>query len=191
MKTSSLLGTAFAALLIASPGLALAGTTAGANSGTHANTTTATTAPYAAIGNGGYDGTAMPIPSDNGNADKDNTANMRPSQRNPMLADNGTVRAGKLIGTDIYSDHNQQLGSVDDVLIGRKGVWVVISDNNKQVAVPFQELKFGNSDVNGHDKAVLPNMTQAQLNQHPAFYYDATKYAKNNGNGNVGAMNNH
>ena len=188
MKTSSLLGTAFAALLIASPGLALADTAAGANSGTHANTTTA--APYAAIGNGGYDGTAMPIPSDNGNANKNNTANMRPSQRNPLLADNGTVRAGKLIGTDIYSDHNQQLGSVDDVLIGRKGVWVVISDNNKQVAVPFQELKFGDSEVNGHDKVVLPNMTQAQLNERPAFYYDASKYA-NNDNGNAGAMNNH
>jgi hypothetical protein len=183
MKSSYLTGAALAAMLVAGPGIAFAAT--GSGNG-NANNGTTNTAAYAETGNGGYNGTETPIPSNNGNNNgHNNSANSRPSQRNPLLSDNGDVRASKLIGTNVYNDKNQQLGSVQDVLVGRNGVWAVISDNNKQVAVPFKELQFGDSNANGHDKAVLPNMTQAELNQRPAYYFNETNYANNNNGHNA------
>jgi len=180
MTRTSLLGTAFAAALIASPAVALANT---ANTMPATNTTMA----GANIGDGGYTGMAMPIPAKNNNNDNDN-ANNRPSQRNADLADNGDARASKVIGTDVYNQQDQKLGSVDDVLIGRNGVFAVISTDKHKVAVPFQHLVFGNARQKGDDKLVIENVTQAQLDGMPAFHYDATNYANNNNNNNGGGL---
>jgi hypothetical protein len=90
----------------------------------------------------------------------------------------------KVIGTTVYNEQNQKLGSVDEVLIGRNGVFAVISTDKQKVAVPFQVFVFGDSSKDGHDKMVLPNATQAQLNSMPPFYYDATSYANNNNSNN-------
>jgi len=206
MRTLSLAGTAFAALLIASPGLALAATGAanasnadhgvttnapvnGANTGdnvTGHRAMTANAGGYAENETGGFTGTDMPIQANgNHNNSSNNATNMRPSQRNPLLADNGTVRVGKLIGTDVYDSQNHEIGSVNGVLIGKNNqVWAVISHNDRKVTVPFEKLAFGDSHVNSHDKVVLPDITQAQLNSMPVFHYKATNYANGNGTGN-------
>ncbi len=47
-----------------------------------------------------------------------NPTGIPPSQRNPLLADNGDVRISKLIGSTIYNKDDQKVGSVDDVLAG-------------------------------------------------------------------------
>ena len=70
------------------------------------------------------------------NGNGNNTANMRPSQHNHLLADNGDVRASKMIGNGVFNDRNQNLGSVNDVLIGRNGVWAIVSTNNKRSPFP-------------------------------------------------------
>jgi hypothetical protein len=214
MKKSSLLGSVLAVSLFALPGLALAQSNNG-NGGDNGNNSNAV--PYANVGGGGFSGMNTPIPANNNNGggggwfgnnngnnennggfgnngnnnNGNNAANMRPSQRNPVLADNGDVRAGKLIGTTVFDTQNQNLGSVDDVLIGHNGVWAVISAKNNKVAVPFRDLRFGDANANGHDKAVLTGYSEAQLNQLPAFHYNLTNYAKyngNNGNGNGGGF---
>ena len=101
------------------------------------------------------------------------------------------MRASKFIGTTIHDDHDQNIGSVSDVLIGRNGVWAIVSTNNKKVAVPFQNFVLGDSNARGDDKLVLPTATQAQLNTLPVFHYNETNYPNNgNGNGNGGWYSN-
>jgi hypothetical protein len=216
MKKSSLLGTALLALLVASPGFAFAqnggnGVANGnpaytaapgnANDVRSANGTNGYNGtngangtefrPYGQIGFGGYNGAPLPINNGNGNNNGNNNANnQRPSQRNPLLADNGDVRAGKMIGTAIYNDSNKKLGSVSDVLIGRNGAWVIVAANNHKVAVPFRNFVFGDSNVKGNDKLVLPNLTEAQLNSMPVFHYNAKNYANNNGGSGLFGGNN-
>lgn len=127
----------------------------------------------------------------NGNNNANNN-DWRPSQRNGALADNGDVRASKAIGTGVYNSQNQQVGTINDILLGRNGVFAVIKTNNKNVAIPFRRLRFGNTVNNGNEEIVLPNATQARLNTLPVFHYDVTNYqayqnaGNNNGNGNGG-----
>lgn len=158
---------------------------------------------YANIGSGGYAANQTFIRNgnnngNNGNNNNNGNENWRISQRNSTLADNGDARASKVIGTGVFNANNQQLGSVDDILIGSNGVFAVISTNNKKVAVPFNQLKFGNATNEGNDKIVLPDQTQAHLNTMPVFHYDITNYQgskanvtanNNNGTGRLGNNN--
>jgi ribosomal 30S subunit maturation factor RimM len=144
---------------------------------------------YANVGLGGYTADQMFITTGNNNNNNNNNGNngnnnnWRPSQRNPVLADNGDVRASKMVGTDVYNADNKKLGSINDILIGKNGVWAVISTNNKKVAVHFDQLEFGNAVNNGNDKIVLPNETEAKLNTLPAFHYNVTNYQNVNNDG--------
>ena len=40
-----------------------------------------------------------------------------PSDRNPVLTDNGDARASKVIGSAVYNDNNQKVGTIDDIVI--------------------------------------------------------------------------
>jgi hypothetical protein len=44
-----------------------------------------------------------------------------PSQRNPLLTDNGDVRIGKMIGTNIYYKNDKQIGRVGGVTASGAG----------------------------------------------------------------------
>jgi len=134
---------------------------------------------YANVGMGSYTADQQYITGGNNNGGGSNAAdnnNWRPSQRNPLLADNADARASKVIGTSVYNAQNQKLGSVDDILLGTNGVFAVISTNNKQVAVPFGDLMFGNTANRSDEKAVMPRETQERLNTLPYFRYDVTNY---------------
>lgn len=97
-----------------------------------------------------------------------------PSDRNPLLADNGDVRIGKLIGTDVYNDKDQKLGSVDGVLMGKNGQpTVVISADNRLIQVPWSKLKFGDAKQNGDNKVIMSGETRDALNKMPEFHYTA------------------
>jgi sporulation protein YlmC with PRC-barrel domain len=101
-----------------------------------------------------------------------------PSQANPLLTDNGSVRVGKLIGTNVYNSQDQKLGDVDGVVIDKAGQpKVVISHNNKLVEVPWSKLQFGDAQKNSDNKVIIPGMSQDQFNQMQAFHYTA----RNNG----------
>lgn len=145
---------------------------------------------------GGYTGDQLLIQKDlnkNNNGNNDKNAGM-PAKMNPLLADNGDARASKVIGTDVYNAQDQNLGSVDDILIGKNGLFAVINGPDHKVAVPFAELQFGNANVDGNEKAVIPAMTKAELNRLPQVNYNAANnnggvLAGGNGN-NSGAGNN-
>ena len=181
MKLSSLLATGLTVLTLGSPAVALAWS----NNHTGDNNAANNNAAYAHISQGGVTGEAMPIANNNGNNGNANNNNAtRPSQRNPLLADNGDVRIDKMAGTTIYNDQDQKLGSVDGIVGGRNGMWAIVStdDQNKTVAVPIKDFVFGNYQANGDDELVLPKYTTAKLNGLPVFHYDASDYANNNGN---------
>jgi hypothetical protein len=172
------------ALTLGAPAVALAGANAHANNNAATN---GNAAAYSHIGEGGITGSAMPIANNDGNnANANNSDITRPSQRNPLLADNGDVRLDKLGGTTVYNEQDQKLGSIDGVVAGRNGVWAIVStdDRNKTVAVPMKDFVFGNYQANGDDEVVLPHYTKAKLDGLPVFHYDASRYANENGNNN-------
>lgn len=99
-----------------------------------------------------------------------------PSQQNPLLADNGDVRISKVIGTNIYNKNDKNLGSVNDVLVGKNGqLQAVVAANDKNVLVPWDKLQFGDAKLNAHNKILMPDETQATLNGMPAFHYQNQK----------------
>jgi hypothetical protein len=197
MQKLKLLGTvSIAASLLALPAFAQNNNNNGSANGPAHMQAEATPhgAMYSNLGSGGYTAEQVFIHNGNngnggggwnGNNANNGNNNWRPSQRNPDLADNGDARASKVIGTSVYNERDQKLGSIDDVLIGKNGVHAIISTNNKKVAVPFNQLRFGNASVAGDNKIVLPNETQAQLNTEPVVHYNETNYqsARNNNNG--------
>jgi sporulation protein YlmC with PRC-barrel domain len=84
------------------------------------------------------------------------------------------VRVSKVVGTSVYNDQNQSIGSVDDVLMNdndQKAATVVLSVGgflgmgSKLVSVPFDQLKFDN------DKIVMPGATKASLEGMPEYHY--------------------
>jgi hypothetical protein len=116
---------------------------------------------------------ANPPPSHQGTATVASPGSS-PSQRNPLLADNGDVRMSKLIGTDVYSEQDKKLGSIDDVLMGSSGQPdVVISSSDKLVQVPWNKLKFGDAKLNSDNKVIMQDETQQSMKQMPQFKYTA------------------
>ncbi|MBN9559220.1 MAG: PRC-barrel domain-containing protein [Alphaproteobacteria bacterium] len=96
------------------------------------------------------------------------------SEQNPLLTDSGAVRAGKLIGTDVYNNKDQKLGTVDGVVIGTNGQpQVIVSHDGKLYPVAWNEMKFGDAKKNGDNKAMIPNMTKDQFGQMKEFHYNA------------------
>jgi len=104
-----------------------------------------------------------------------NPTGIPPSQRNPLLADNGEVRISKLIGSTIYNKDDQKVGSVDDVLAGQNGqLEVVVGTGNKKTVVPWDRLVFGDAKLNADNKVLMPDATQSQLDKMQAFNYQNT-----------------
>jgi len=95
--------------------------------------------------------------------------------RNPILTDNGGMRTSKIIGSAVYNERNQKVGSIDDVVIGSdRSLNVVISIGGflglgaKTVRVPFDRLQFGATSDN---HVVLPGATVDALNAMPEYHY--------------------
>jgi sporulation protein YlmC with PRC-barrel domain len=109
-------------------------------------------------------------PDTSGTASVQNTA--PPSERNPALADTGQVRASKIIGSNVYNDHDQKIGSIDDIVLGQNGQPdVVLKVNGKLHQVPWSKLQFGNTKENSDNRVILPGMSQDAFNSLPEFHY--------------------
>ncbi len=84
------------------------------------------------------------------------------------------VRASKMIGANVYNDQNQQVGTVDDIILDHdnKAVLAVISVGGflgvggKLVAVGYTQLHEDNTG-----KVILPAATKDALNKMPSFTY--------------------
>jgi len=103
-----------------------------------------------------------------------------PSQRNSVLTDSADVRASKLIGASVYNDHNEKVGSVDDLVLGKdnKADEVIVSVGGflgmgtKLVAVPYTQLKLGDTrNASSDNKVVMPGATKESLKAQPEFKY--------------------
>lgn len=84
------------------------------------------------------------------------------------------LRVSKVVGSSVYNDQNQSIGSIDDLLMSdrdHKAATAVISVGgflgmgSKLVSVPFDQLKIEN------DKIVMPGATKASLEGMPEYHY--------------------
>jgi sporulation protein YlmC with PRC-barrel domain len=99
------------------------------------------------------------------------TAN-RPSERNPLLTDDGQVRMSKMVGTSVYNDQDKKIGSVDDVVVGENGQPAVIMKvKGKYVAVPWNKFEFGDAQKNGDNKIIMRGVTEDALASGPEYRY--------------------
>ncbi len=82
--------------------------------------------------------------------------------------DNG-LRASKIIGSSVYNDQNQQVGSVSDLYLSKQNqvAMAVISVGSflgiggKLVSVPFDRLQIADG------KVVMPGASKEELNKMP------------------------
>jgi sporulation protein YlmC with PRC-barrel domain len=105
-----------------------------------------------------------------------------PSERNAVLTDQDDVRASKLIGSSVYNDRDEKVGSVDDVVLGKDNtatkvilsVGGFLGMGSKLVAVPCQQLLLGDTKhASSDNKVVIPGATKESLKALPDFHYAA------------------
>lgn len=82
-------------------------------------------------------------------------------------------RAGKIIGSTVYNDAKEDVGKIDDLIVGRDdrvpyatlSVGGFLGVGDKLVVVPFANLQLG------PERIVLPGATKAALKDLPKFTY--------------------
>lgn len=101
-----------------------------------------------------------------------------PAARNPIMTDDGGMRTSKIVGSSVYNDKDEKVGSIDDLIIGSdKSLHAVISVGGflgmgaKMVEVPFDKLQFGNTKNNSDNRVVMPGATKESLNSMPDYHY--------------------
>jgi hypothetical protein len=89
----------------------------------------------------------------------------------------GGQRISKLIGSAVYNDQNEKIGSIDDLIMkdGHRIVLAVVSVGgflgigNKLVAVPYDQLHL---EMNKDEtKVAMPGASKDALNAMPTFTY--------------------
>nr|WP_294560385.1 PRC-barrel domain-containing protein [uncultured Rhodopila sp.] len=100
------------------------------------------------------------------------------SERNGAVTDHGGVRASKVIGSSVYNDKDQKIGSIDDLVIGTDQTLHAVIDvggilgvGGRMVEVPYNKLQFGNVKGSSDNKVVLPGATKNALNAMPAYHF--------------------
>src|ERR1700704_111419 len=82
-------------------------------------------------------------------------ANMAPATASDSSSYQGTWRASKLVGLNVYNDNNESLGSINDLLTDKSGnikaviigVGGFLGVGEHLVAIPFEKVKFVNEPV--------------------------------------------
>jgi hypothetical protein len=107
-----------------------------------------------------------------------NTANTTPADRNGVMTQTGDARASKVIGSSVYNDHDENVGSINDLLIGKDGklkavlsVGGFLGMGTKYVEVPYSNLTFGNTQKDSDNKVVLKGATKDSLKSQAAYSY--------------------
>jgi sporulation protein YlmC with PRC-barrel domain len=168
MKNTKLIAFAFAATMAAAPAFAQG------PSGTVGNSPSGTSSGMTAPGNVGAGGAGM----GSGGASMRADAN-HPSKTNPVLTDDGNVRASKVIGSSVYNDKNEKIGAIDDIILGKddKPAQVVVSVGgflgigSKLVAVPYDKLQFGNTRANSDNRVIMPGATKQTVGALSDYHY--------------------
>ena len=94
------------------------------------------------------------------------------------MTDNGGMRTSKIVGSSVYNDQNQKIGSIDDLVIGsdrRLSAMVSVGGflgmGSKLVEVPFDTLRFGDTKSSSDNRVVMPGTTKEQLTSMPDYHY--------------------
>jgi sporulation protein YlmC with PRC-barrel domain len=96
-----------------------------------------------------------------------------------VMTDYGNIRVSKVLGSAVYNEHDQKVGSVQDILLGKtdQPILVILSVggflgiDSRLVAVPYNALLFGNTHDNADNKVLLPGATKASIAALPAYRY--------------------
>src|ERR1700712_3977431 len=95
-----------------------------------------------------------------------------------VMTDSGGLRASNIVGSSVYNDHDEKIGSIDDLVIGNdKPLRAVVSVGgflgigSKMVAVPFDKLQFGNTKGSSDNRVVMPGVTKDSLQGMPDYAY--------------------
>jgi hypothetical protein len=106
------------------------------------------------------------------------TADINQNNRNPVMTQMGEARASKVIGSSVYNDHDEKVGSIDDLLVGKDGkinavlsVGGFLGMGTKYVQVPFSELAFGNTQRDSDNRVVLKGATKESLKTQASYSY--------------------
>ena len=192
MNTHRLLGVALAASLAASPSWAQTLQVApDSTPATAAAPTIANTAPTPAAASHEKPTGAAALGPPPGSLERND--GKFASDENPVLTDQGRVRASRVIGSAVYNDQDQKIGTIDDIVLGQDKpiqgvaqqgenlVWVVISVggflgiDSKLVAVPYNRLEFGNTHDNRDNRVLMPGATKAAVGALDGYRYTASK----------------
>jgi sporulation protein YlmC with PRC-barrel domain len=127
---------------------------------------------------------------------------------------NGTWRASKLDGVDVYGSDNQKIGSISDILLDANGqakvavigVGGFLGVGQKDVGVPFSSLRWSNqsegrtssaNDVSSNSQAAADStqrgypasatlsVSKQQLQNAPSFQFASSSNSGNNSSGNT------
>ncbi|MDQ2804506.1 MAG: PRC-barrel domain-containing protein [Pseudomonadota bacterium] len=117
---------------------------------------------------------AQPSGDKTAGSSSQNPAPAGPVTASKYLTQDGEIEASHLIGTAIFNDQNQQIGTVSDVLLDKtdKAVTAVLSVGgflgvgSRLVAVPFGQIQIRT------DKVVVPGATKVSLENLPAYRGD-------------------
>lgn len=109
-----------------------------------------------------------------GNATAGNTA----PDRNHVMTDISGMRTSRIIGASVYNEHDDKVGSIDDLIIDNdRSLNVVLSVGgflgigSKLVEVPFDKLQFASAKGSSDNRVIMPGMTKEALNGMPDFHY--------------------
>jgi hypothetical protein len=106
------------------------------------------------------------------------TTNTTPHDRNPVMTQAGDARASKVIGSSVYNDRDEKVGSIDDLLVGKDGkiaavlsVGGFLGMGTKYVEVAYSDLTFGNTQRDGDNRVVLKGATKESLKTQAGYTY--------------------
>jgi hypothetical protein len=106
------------------------------------------------------------------------TTSTNPSDRNSVMTQMGDARASKVIGSSVYNDHDERVGSIDDLLISKDGkmsavlsVGGFLGMGTKYVEVRYSDLTFGNTQRDSDNRVVLKGATKESLKAQPDYSY--------------------
>jgi sporulation protein YlmC with PRC-barrel domain len=107
-----------------------------------------------------------------------NTANTTPADRNGVMTKDGDARTSEVVGSSVYNDHDEKIGSVNDLLIGKDGkisavlsVGGFLGMGTKYVEVPYSDLTFGNTQKDSENRVVLKGATKDSLKSEQGYKY--------------------
>jgi sporulation protein YlmC with PRC-barrel domain len=182
MQSKTIATMMFATALAAAPAFAQSTTNTMGNgsSGNTSHPSTSTSAAPGTVGSGNS-GTSSPGMSSTNTAARTDTGSTKPSDVNPVMTDNGDVRASKVIGSSVYNDKNEKIGSIDDILIGKDNqpteavlsVGGFLGLGSKLVAVPYNKLQFGNTKDNSDNRVMMPGATKDTVGAMTDYHYTA------------------